>query len=71
MNAVAFTPTILTAAELIRRAEAHEAEAAEYRREAAHPAVSAADIADLKEAAAELDGAAIHLRRMAARGHRA
>ena len=54
---------------LILRAIALEKEAAEYRREAANPATHPADIADFKQAAADADGAAIHIRRIVARGH--
>jgi hypothetical protein len=71
LKVIAMNAPIMTAAELISRAEAHEAEARELRAEAAHPDVPFSDIADLKAAAAELDGAAIHMRRMANRGHRA
>ena len=63
--------SVLTVAELRVRASALEEEARALRAEATRPETSLADVADLKAAAADLDSAAIHFRRMANRGHRA
>lgn len=65
MTGMAKEPLSIT--DLISRAERLEHEAQEYRIEARDPKMSLPDVQDLKAAAAELDGAAIHLRRMANR----
>ena len=59
----------LSTSEMLQRAEALEIHAAEYRREAARPTTHPSDVADLRAAASEADGVAIHLRRMAHRGN--
>lgn len=71
MSVVALNTNIanLSVSEMLQRAETLELHAAEYRREAARPTTHPADVADLREAAAEADGAAIYLRRIATRGN--
>lgn len=55
--------------DFLRLAAEHEAEAASLRREAAQPATSETDVADLLAAASELDAAAVRLKRIAHRGN--